>query len=98
MVRYVLLNVVVMALVAVVILACRLPIKAITNRRGLVIIGALLLLTAVGDNAILSLHLVNYDVSHILGVYLGKAPIEDFSYAIVAAILVPILWEQGAKK
>ena len=98
MFRYLILNVIVISLVAFVGLWLRWPLTAVLNRRGLVVIGALLLITAVGDNLIIGLHLVDYDSSHILGVYLGKAPLEDFSYALLAAVLVPLLWERGAKK
>ena len=98
MTRYLVLNIVVMALLAAIVFVVKLPYKKFFNRRGLIILGAILLMTAVGDNAILALKLVDYNVGHILGVYLGQAPIEDFSYAIVVAVLVPLLWERGAKK
>jgi len=42
---------------------------------------------------------VGYDTSKLLGVYVGYAPIEDFFYAILAAVLVPWAWNRfGAKK
>lgn len=63
-----------------------------------IIMSVLLILTAVFDSLIIALGLVTYDTAKILGVYIGKAPIEDFSYTIVAAIIVPLLWERGAKK
>jgi hypothetical protein len=46
-----------------------------------------LLLTAVFDNV-----LVGYDAARISGAFVGVAPIEDFSYAIAAVLLLPSLW------
>ncbi|MDL2341783.1 MAG: lycopene cyclase domain-containing protein [Patescibacteria group bacterium] len=66
-------------------------------KRLFVVMAALVTMTAVFDSLIIGLNLVNYNPAHILRVFIGKAPIEDFSYTIIAAILVPILWEQGAK-
>ena len=98
MTRYLLLNIAVMAIVALAAAAIMLPFRVVTNRRGLLLIATLLVITVIGDNVIISLHLVDYDTRHILGVYLGQAPLEDFSYALLAAILVPVLWERGIKK
>jgi len=64
----------------------------------LVTLVALIALTAVFDNVIVGLSIVGYDPSKILGIYVGYAPIEDFMYAILAVILVPIIWRKlGAK-
>lgn len=52
----------------------------------------LLICTAIFDSLIILLDIVAYDPSNLLGVYIWAAPIEDFSYAIVAAIGAPILW------
>ncbi|RJN31562.1 lycopene cyclase domain-containing protein [Nesterenkonia natronophila] len=52
----------------------------------------LLLLTAVFDNVIIGVGLVDYSEEHISGVRLGVAPIEDFSYSIAAVLLLPALW------
>lgn len=54
---------------------------------------AVLSLTAVFDSLIIACGIVAYDTSHILGVYIGRAPIEDFAYACVSVIVVVILWE-----
>ena len=53
---------------------------------------ALVALTAVFDNVIVGSGIVAYDASRILGIRLGVAPIEDFSYAIAAALVLPALW------
>ena len=52
----------------------------------------LLALTAAFDNVIVGSGVVAYDDTRILGVRLGVAPVEDFSYAIVAALALPALW------
>ena len=56
---------------------------------GLVVLVAL---TAVFDTAIVGSGIVAYDPAKILGVRIGVAPVEDFSYAIVAALALPALW------
>lgn len=54
----------------------------------------LLFLTLIFDNIIILLGIVGYDTDKILGIYLYKAPIEDFIYAILAVLLVPVLWNK----
>lgn len=58
------------------------------------VLGLLLILTSVFDSLIITAEIVGYDTQKILGIYIGKAPIEDFFYAIVAVILVPSLWNK----
>lgn len=53
---------------------------------------ALVALTAVFDNVIVGTGIVAYDRALILGLKVGIAPIEDFSYCIVAALALPALW------
>ncbi len=52
----------------------------------------LLILTAIFDSIIVWADIVGYNITKILGVYVGFAPIEDFFYAILAVIIVPALW------
>ncbi len=54
--------------------------------------GVLLLLTAVFDNVMIGIGLVGYDEALISGAFVGIAPLEDFAYAIAAAVLLPSLW------
>lgn len=82
--------------VAVPVSAAALVVLARAGRRallpalaGLVV---LLALTAVFDNVIVGSGIVAYDASRILGARLGVAPVEDFSYTIVAALALPALW------
>lgn len=53
---------------------------------------ALLLITAVFDNLMISVGLVGYDRHKISGLFIGIAPLEDFAYAVAAAVLLPSLW------
>jgi lycopene cyclase domain-containing protein len=57
-----------------------------------VTLGALLVLTAIFDSVIIWAAIVGYDATKLLGIYVGYAPVEDFFYALLAAVLVPTLW------
>jgi len=61
-------------------------------RAVLVTLVILLAFTAVFDNLMISIGLVGYDRGKISGAFIGIAPLEDFAYAIAAAILLPSLW------
>ncbi|WP_375383899.1 lycopene cyclase domain-containing protein [uncultured Microbacterium sp.] len=52
----------------------------------------LLILTAVFDNVMIAAGLFSYPPTHVSGVRIGLAPIEDFSYPLCAAFLVPALF------
>jgi lycopene cyclase domain-containing protein len=58
----------------------------------LITLGILLLVTAVFDNVMIGVGLVGYDRALISGAFIGVAPLEDFAYAIAAAVLLPSLW------
>ena len=60
--------------------------------------GILILFTAVFDNIMIGVGLVGYDRTHISGVFIGIAPVEDFAYAIAAAVLLPCLWSLFGKR
>jgi len=49
---------------------------------------ALLLMTAVFDRS----GIVAYDPALLSGVFIGFAPVEDFAYTLVAALLIPLTW------
>lgn len=57
-----------------------------------IVAAALLVTTAIFDNVMIGIGLVGYDVSKISGLFVGVAPLEDFSYAVAALILLPSLW------
>jgi lycopene cyclase domain-containing protein len=55
----------------------------------------LLVLTGIFDSLIIALHIVAYNPERILGLRIGKAPIEDFAYTIAASLLIPYLWTRS---
>lgn len=64
------------------------------SRAWYITLAILLGLTLVFDNVIIIAGIVGYDPAKLLGIYLGKAPIEDFFYAILVVIIVPVLWKR----
>jgi len=52
----------------------------------------LLLLTAVFDNLMIAADLFTYPAENISGLRIGLAPLEDFSYPVCAAFLVPAVF------
>ncbi len=62
------------------------------SKAQLVTLAGLLALTAVFDAIIVGLGIVAYNPSQTLGIHVFGAPIEDFFYAIMAALAVPTLW------
>lgn len=86
-----------LAFIAIVLVAFRRSIKKPTKTWWLTL-GALLVMTAVFDNIMLMVGIFSYDTTKLLGLYVGAAPIEDFFYALLAAILMPILWQKYTPK
>ena len=86
------LNAIFLAAVAAVAIA------AVVSRRGPrwasvgLVLGVVLLMTAVFDNVMIGVGLVGYDEAKISGAFIGIAPLEDFAYAIAAVVLLPSLW------
>ncbi len=83
-------------LVPAVILALVATLRSLDRRRFLLALGAtlvvVLVLTAVFDNVMIAIGLVAYEAEHLSGIFIGIAPIEDFSYAVFAAVVLPSLW------
>lgn len=52
----------------------------------------LLVLTAIFDNIMIGVGLVVYPEEHLSGLSIGLAPLEDFSYSLCAAFLVPAIF------
>ena len=52
----------------------------------------LVALTAIFDNVMIAADLFTYPEHNISGIRIGLAPIEDFSYPLCAAFLVPAVW------
>lgn len=61
-------------------------------------LAVLLLVTAVFDNLMIGVGLVGYNPAKISGVLIGIAPLEDFAYAVAAAVLLPSIWVLLARK
>ncbi len=53
---------------------------------------ALLVMTIVFDNVIVTLRIVAYDPALISGAKIGAIPVEDLAYSIAAIVLLPSLW------
>jgi small toxic polypeptide LdrA/B/C/D len=64
---------------------------------GVIII--LFILTLIFDSMLVSFHIISYTQFKIVGLHLGTAPIEDFFYPLLAAIIIPKIWQRiGHKK
>ena len=63
------------------------------NRSVVVTLCILTVCTAVFDSLMITAGIFEYAASKILGIYIGAAPIEDFMYALLAAVVVPALWK-----
>lgn len=93
MFRYATLNVIVLML----ILGFCLLIKTPVNRKLLLVLGLLLVATVLFDSLLVGSGIVRYYQGRYLGVFIGKAPIEDFAYTIAAVPLMIGLWEYGKR-
>ncbi|GAA3798780.1 lycopene cyclase domain-containing protein [Cellulomonas soli] len=86
-------NIVLNILVLLALLAVSFPV--LRHLRGWPIASTVLhlcLLTMVFDTLMIRVGLYVFDPDKILGVYLWGAPLEDFAYAIAAAVGMPVLW------
>lgn len=85
----------VVAVVAVVAIATR---RAPRWLSVLLACGILLVATAIFDNIMIGIGLVGYNHRLISGVFIGRAPIEDFAYTVAAVVLLPSVWTLLAKR
>ena len=95
---YWILDSVFLGVVAVVALAAILTRRAPRWLAVLIAAGVLLVLTAVFDNVMIGVGLVGYNRALISGVFVVRAPLEDFAYTIAAIVLLPSLWTLTARK
>lgn len=94
MAKYLILNVI-FTMMVVLVLRIR---PSVPGRAWLFTLAVVLLLTALFDSFIVGAGIVAYDRASVLGIFVGKAPIEDFAYTIVAVMIVTKLWNKmGAK-
>lgn len=93
---YLVMDLVVLAAVAVATILVLAPVPA-SDRRPLLramaatalVLGAL---TAVFDSVMIAAGLFTYAEEHLLGPRIGLAPVEDFAYPLAAGALLPALW------
>ncbi|CAN5319967.1 hypothetical protein BH09ACT1_BH09ACT1_00880 [soil metagenome] len=86
------LNAIFLAVVALVAIVAAIRTRSPRLAPVLITVAALLITTAIFDNVMIGIGLVGYDAAKISGAFIGIAPLEDFAYAIAAAILLPCLW------
>ena len=72
----------------------RIPLGAVAPALGATA-AVLLVLTAVFDNLMIASGLFDYGQASLLGIRVGLAPIEDFSYPLAAVLFMPALWWLG---
>jgi len=89
MMRYLLLNSVVLG---VVVFYALMKQSHLFTKKWAVALVILLCMTAVFDSLIVGNGIVAYNPNHYLGLFIVKAPIEDFFYTIAALIVVPCIW------
>lgn len=90
MATYVILNIVVLLAVCV-LLRLR---PGVPSKAWAVTLIVILLLTLVFDNLLIYLGMFSYAPDKILGLYVWRAPVEDFMYALLAVILIPAVWRK----
>ena len=69
--------------------------RVLRGMRGMPLVWTVLhlcVLTAVFDTIMIDVGLYVFDPDKILGLYIWGAPLEDFAYAIAAAVGMPVLW------
>ena len=81
-----------LVMLAVVVAALKLRGALAWNRAMTITLVLLLVTTAIFDSLIVAMGIVQYDPRWILGITIGAAPIEDFFYAALAALLIPATW------
>jgi lycopene cyclase domain-containing protein len=68
--------------------------RPLPKRRLAIVAFVLCALTAIFDNLAIHFDFFLYNPEHILGIFLGRVPLEDFAYPLVAALLIPYLWKR----
>lgn len=90
MATYALLNIVFLLIigVALVLFTKQRPKNALWYTLAIVLI-----MTAIFDSIFIILGLFEYNPEIILGLYIWKAPIEDFAYTVASVAMIGLLWE-----
>lgn len=71
--------------------------KVILRKKTWQVMLFLLIMTAIFDQFLTGLPIVLYNTDHTLGVKLGYAPIEDFTYTLAVVVLVGSIISYGEK-
>jgi lycopene cyclase domain-containing protein len=90
MATYLVLNLLFLVVVLGALAAAR---SLVLSKLVLVTLIILIVFTIVFDSFIILAGIVEYDWSKLLGIKIGTAPIEDFFYAFLAAVMIPGLWK-----
>jgi len=72
--------------------------KNLFNKKWFLGLAILLVMTAIFDSLIVSSGIVAYTESNYLGIFIGKAPIEDFAYTIAGMMLITYIWNKLGDK
>jgi lycopene cyclase domain-containing protein len=86
------LNAIFLAVVALVAIVAAIRSRRLRLVPVLITVAILLVTTAIFDNVMIGIGLVGYDAAKISGAFIGIAPLEDFAYAVAAAVLLPSVW------
>lgn len=91
---YLLVNLIVLALAVVVTAVLLGPLPQRGRALLLIMLTAAVVsvFTAVFDTLMIGVGLFEYDPEQLVGLRVGLAPIEDFAYVALAALLLPALW------
>lgn len=57
-----------------------------------VVLALLMLLTAVFDSLMIAADLFRFDQERLLGIRVGRAPLEDLAWPVASALGLPALW------
>ena len=68
------------------------------SRAVLVTVLVLVVFTAIFDSIIIALGVCAYNPELILDIRVGLAPVEDFFYAILAGVMVPMIWGRNKEQ
>ena len=92
------LNSIFLGVVALVAIAALVSRRAPRWVAALIALGILLVFTAIFDNVLIGLGFVGYNRALISGVFVGRAPLEDFAYTVAAVVLLPSVWTLLGRK
>ena len=63
-----------------------------------IVLGIMVLLTAIFDNLLILMDTFRYNPLLISGWLIGRAPIEDYAYTVAMAVIMPLIWERLGRR